>query len=97
MEIPIIKIRHFHNQENLYQEKEFLYCFTNVSRALQNNPEKIYNSRNHIYHENFKLKLCMCAQSMALGTGTNFQLEILISMISAMHKFWEYFGELTEY
>ena len=32
----------------------------------------------------------MCAQSMASGTHTKFQLEILIrSMISAIHKFWE--------
>ena len=55
-------------------------CFTNVSRALQNNIAKIYNARNNIYAENFKLKLCTCAQSMALGTRTNFQLEILIRM-----------------
>ena len=33
-------------------------CFTNVSRALQNNLAKIYNARNNIYAENFKLKLC---------------------------------------
>ena len=33
---------------------------------------------NHTSDENFKLKLCMCAQSMALGTHTKkFQLEIL--------------------
>ena len=63
-------------------------CFTNVSRALQNNLAKIYNARNHIYGENFKLKLCACAQSMALGTRTKFQLEILIrSTTSAIHKF----------
>ena len=43
-------------------------CFTNVSRALQNNFAKIYNARNYIYGENFKLKLCTYAQSMALGT-----------------------------
>ena len=36
-------------------------CFTNVSRALQNSPAKIHNTRNHIYGENFKLKLCTCA------------------------------------
>ena len=65
-------------------------CFTNVSRALQNNLAKIYNARNHIYGENFKLKLCTCAQSMALGTSANFQLEILKrSAISAIHKFRE--------
>ena len=32
------------------------YYFTNVLRALQNNLAKIYNARNHIYGENFKLK-----------------------------------------
>ena len=67
-------------------------CFTNASRALQNNLAKIYNARNHIYGENFKLKLCMLAQSTALGTRTitKFQLENLIrGTISAMHKFQE--------
>ena len=65
-------------------------CFTNVPRALQNNLAKIHNTRNHIYDQNFKLKLCTCAQSMALGTRTKFQLEILItSTISAIHKFRE--------
>ena len=55
-------------------------CFTNVSRALQNNLGKIYNARNNIYAENFKLKRCTCVQSMALGTRTKFQLEIIIRM-----------------
>ena len=65
-------------------------CFTDVSRALQNNLTKIHNGRNHISRENFKLKLCTCAQSMALGTCTKFQLEILIrNEISAKHKFRE--------
>ena len=65
-------------------------CFTNVLRALQNNLAKICNTRNDIYGENFKLKLCTCAQSMALGTCTKFQLEILIrSTISAIYKFRE--------
>ena len=65
-------------------------CFTNISRALQNNLSKIHNTRNHIYGENFKLKLCACAQSMALGTRTKYQLEICItSHISAIHKFRE--------
>ena len=65
-------------------------CFTNVLRALQNNLAKINHAGNHIYGENFKLKLCTCAQSGALGTGTKFQLEILIrSMISAIHKIRE--------
>ena len=63
-------------------------CFTNVSRALQNNLAKIHITRNHIYGENFKLKLCMCTQSHALGTRLKFQLEILIgTKISAIHKF----------
>ena len=62
-------------------------CFTSVSRALQNNLAKIYNASYHIYGENFKLKLCTCAQSMALGTRTKFQLEMLMgSAISAIHK-----------
>ena len=65
-------------------------CFTNASRALQRNLAKICNARNHIYSENFKLKICTCAQSKALGTHTKFQLEILIrSAISAIHKFRE--------
>ena len=65
-------------------------CFTNVSRALQNNLAKIHNTENHIYGENFKLKLCTCAQSHALGTRTKFQLEILIrTAISEIHKFQE--------
>ena len=40
-------------------------CFTNISRALQNKLAKIYNAKNHIYGENFKLKLGTCAQSIA--------------------------------
>ena len=65
-------------------------CFTNVSRALQNNLAKIHNTRNHIYGANFSLKLCTCAQSMALGRHIKFQLEIFItSTISAIHKFRE--------
>ena len=39
---------------------------------------------------NFVPRLCTCAQSMALGTRTKFQLEILIrSTISAKQKFRE--------
>ena len=65
-------------------------CFTNVSRYFQNNLTKKHNTRNHIYGENFKLKLCTCAQSMALGTRTKFQLDIIItSTISEIHKFRE--------
>ena len=65
-------------------------CFTNVSRALQNNFAKIYNARNNIYAENFKLNLCTCAQSHALGTCTKFQLELLMRRtILVIYKFWE--------
>ena len=65
-------------------------CFTNVPRALQNNLAKINHAGNHIYGENFKLKLCTGAQSVALGTRTKFQREILTrSMISAIHTFRE--------
>ena len=65
-------------------------CFTNVSRALQRNLTKIHNAKNPIYVENFKLKLCTCVQSMALGTRTKFQLEILIRSTNfAIHKFRE--------
>ena len=40
----------------------------------------------------FMVKLCMCAQSKALGTRTKFQLEILIiSIICVIHKFREKF------
>ena len=51
-------------------------CFTDVSWALQNNLVKIYNVRNNIYAENFKLKLCTCAQSIALGKRTKFSLKL---------------------
>ena len=69
-------------------------CFTNVSRAPQNILAKIHNTKNHIYGENFNLKICTCAQSKALGTRTKFQLEILItSTICAIHKFRENFLE----
>ena len=73
-------------------------CFTNLSQTLQNNLAKIHNARSHIYDENFKLKLCMCAQSMALGIRhTKFQLEILIgSTIFAIHKFRENILESTQ-
>ena len=61
-----------------------------VSRALQNNLAKIHNARNHIYGENFMLKLCTCAQTIALGSRTKFQLEIIITCtISVIHKFPE--------
>ena len=68
-------------------------CFTSVSRALQNNLAKIYNARNDIYGENFKLKLCTCAQSMALGTRAKFQLEILIRSMNSTKSLWHKFRE----
>ena len=65
-------------------------CFTNVSWALWNNLAKKHNAWSHIFGENSKLKLCTCAQSMALGTRIKFQLEILMkSTISAIPKFRE--------
>ena len=43
---------------------------------------------NHTSCENFKLKLCTCAQSCALGTRMKFQLEILtINVISRIVYF----------
>ena len=50
-------------------------CFTNVSRALQDILLKFVYCRNRCSCENFKLKLCMCAQSMALGTRISFSLK----------------------
>ena len=52
-------------------------CFTNVLRALQNVLSKFVYCRYLSSAENFKVKLCMCAQSMALGTHTKFQIKIL--------------------
>ena len=63
-------------------------CLTNVSRALQYNLSKFAYCRNHTSYENFKLKLCTCAQNHALGTRTKFQLEILtINVISGIVYF----------
>ena len=64
--------------------------FTNVSRALKNILSKCVYPRNSTCDENFKLKLCTCAQSHALGTHTKFQLEILtINVISGVVYFRE--------
>ena len=52
-------------------------CFTNFLLAFQDILLKFVCCRSHSSYENFKLKLCMCAQSKALGTHTKFQLEIL--------------------
>ena len=63
-------------------------CFTNVLRALQNILSKCVYCRNIICDENFKLRLCTCAQNHALGTRAKFQLEILpISVISGVGYF----------
>ena len=71
-----------------HDDSEPGFFFTNVSRALQNNLAKIHNVGNPIFGENFKLKLCTCAQSQTLGTRTKFQLKVLIrSTIFAKHKF----------
>ena len=57
-------------------------CFTDILWALQNILLQFMYCRNHTSDKNFKLKLCTCAQSHALGTCTKFQLEILtISVI----------------
>ena len=65
-------------------------CFTNVSRALQKNISKFVYCTNSTCDENFKLKLCTCAQSLALGTRTNFQIEILtLNLISGVVYFHE--------
>ena len=65
-------------------------CFTNISRALQDILLKFVYCRNRSSYENFKLKLCTCAQSMALGTRTKFQFEILtINVISSIVYFRE--------
>ena len=78
----------------LFMNKVLIYpisvCTTDVLRALQNNVANIYNARNNTNAENFKLKFCMCAQSIALGTPTKFQLEILMrNMILVIYKFRE--------
>ena len=52
-----------------------MYVSLNVSRALQDIISKLVYCKNQTSNENFKLKLCMCAQSMALGTHINFSLK----------------------
>ena len=65
-------------------------CFTNISRALQKILSKFVYCTNSTCDENFNLKLCTCAQSLALGTRTNFQIEILtINVISGVVYFRE--------
>ena len=70
--------------------QNLVHCFTNVSRILQNILSKFVHCRNRTSYVNFKLKLCECAQSHALGTCTKFQLEILtINVISGIVYFRE--------
>ena len=65
--------------------------FTYVLQAPQNILSKCVYCRNHTIHgENFKLKLCTCAESHALGTSTKFQLGILtMNVISGIVYFCE--------
>ena len=62
---------------SLEDQVDTIFCFTNISRALQIILSKFVFCRNRISYEHFKLKLCTCSQSMALGTRTKFRLEIL--------------------
>ena len=65
-------------------------CFINVSRALQNILSKFVYWRNRIPYETFKLKLCTCAQSHALGARTKFKRETLaMNMPSGIVYFLE--------
>ena len=73
--------------KNWYADWGVWECFTNVLWSLQNKLPKIYNVRNNIYAANFKLKLCTCAQSIALDTRTKSQLEIVIRTILVIYKF----------
>ena len=72
--------------------------FTNVSRALQDILSKFVYCRNRSSDGNFKLKLCTCAQSHALGTHTKFQREIpTVSVISDIMYFREFILELDDH
>ena len=52
-------------------------CYHFENQLLQNILSKFVHCKNN---ENFKLKLCTCAQSHAFGTHTKCQLEIIIIM-----------------
>ena len=72
-------------------------CFTNVPRALQHILSKFVCCRNRTSYDHFKLKLCSCAQSHALGTRTKFQLEILtINVITGIVYFREIILESSQ-
>ena len=63
-------------------------CSTNVSWAFQNILSKFMYCGYRTSYENFKPKLCMCAQGHALVTHTKFQIEILtINVISGTAYF----------
>ena len=65
-------------------------CFSNVSRALQDNLSTFVYCRNCTSCENFKLELCTCAPNHSLDTLTKFQLENLnINVISGIVHFRE--------
>ena len=73
-------------------------CFTNVSWALQDILSKFVYCRNRTSDENFKPKLCTCAQSQCFGHTYR------VSAWNSHHKcdFWhcvvlqDYFGELAK-
>ena len=76
---------------------EYGGCFTNVSRALQNIISKFVYYYSRISYENFKLKLCACAQSHVLGTRAKCQLEILgINVIFGIVYFREIILESSQ-
>ena len=63
-------------------------CFTNVSRALQNNLVKRYNARNHIYGENFTM---LWAHVQISAWNSHKKYDICNTQILR-----EYFEELTK-
>ena len=70
-------------------------CFTNISRALQDVISKFVYCRNCTSYENFKLKLCMCAQNHI----QNFKLKFSPLMwFRALYFFWQdYVGEFMKH
>ena len=68
----------------------YLGVVSQTYRKLSKVISRKYTMPDYNYDENFKLKLCTCAQSMASGTHTKFQLAILTrSTICAIHNFQE--------
>ena len=73
-------------------------CQGIVSRALQNILSNFVYCRSRTSYANFKLTLCTCAQSHALGTCTKFQLEMFtINVISSIVYFREIVLESSWY